>query len=245
MSKRIWKGLAIVAGCLALSGIAGTSAASAGTASPAASPNGSREFFSQATQTVAADGTSADITVANPRLAPADLDTSALIAVENQKQDILFGWEVRRQLFHDSLTHLFTEIFINGKSQGIDTDFKPVPGSSCRPGMPLHPGGPQAFAILQHAGSWQVKLGGQVCAYFPNTLWDNKFEKTTFVTWNGEVDAASAQPCTQMGDGQFASSPSAAEFTDIRLFTTTNGETASATALDLAGRPVRGGGRSR
>jgi hypothetical protein len=229
MNKGIWRGLAAVAGCLALSGIVGTSAASA--ASPAAnrahaaSESDVFSFFAGGTQLVSADGTSADVTVANPRLGARDFITEAFIeaATANDEQLVQVGWIVDRGVFKNSSTHLFADIFVNNRFQGFDTDFKSVRG--CKLGGVLRPRGQQAFSLLQHEGAWQVRVGGRLCGQFPDSLWHGKLNKASLFYWEGEVDAASSRPATQMGDGKPASSASAAEFSHIELFTTTGGKT--------------------
>jgi Neprosin len=237
MHRGIRTGLAALVGCLALSGIVGTSAASA--ASPAASLTASRAlarpasdtesvgFFAGGDQEVLADGTSADLTVANPRLAARDFLTEAFIeaASPNDQQVVQVGWVVDRGVFKNSGTHLFTDIFVNNRFAGFDADFKSVRGA-CKLGGVLRPGGRQAFSLLQHAGGWQVRVGGRLCGQFPDSLWHGKLNKAGLFFWEGEVDAASSRPATQMGDGKPASAASAAEFSHIALFTTTGGKTA-------------------
>jgi hypothetical protein len=226
MHAGIRKGLAAVAGCLALSGIVGTPVASAAVV-PAASASRPSIYEAGADQHVSADGTFADLTVANPRLARQDPSTEAQIAVESAdgKQIVQLGWIVFRQQFRDTRTHLFAEVWINGRSPGIDADFQSLPGG-CQPGVVLRPGAQRTFAILQHAGGWWVMFGGRWCGLFPDALWHNEFTKASVIYWEGLVDAASARPCTQMGDGKWASNPSAAEFSHIALYSGPNGKTA-------------------
>jgi hypothetical protein len=260
MRRGIRTGLALVVGCLALSGIVGTSAASAaaGAAFPpraAANPRlallapaasrqlpaaaSDQSFFTDTAERVSADGTSADLTVANPRVAKGDFDSVAYIEATsaNEEQAVLVGWVVDPGFFKNSRTHLFTQVEINNRFLDFNADFKTARGSSCRPGSALRTGKQQAFALLQHAGDWQVKLGGRVCGVFTDTVWRGEFTKASLLFWVGEVFVATSRPCTQMGDGKPASSASAAVFSRIALFTTTNGKTASPRLFPLAQNP--------
>jgi hypothetical protein len=241
--------LAAMAGCLALSGIVGTSTASAapGTASssspavvPAAKPASPlsaaallaaaassqhsssasvRVFKVGADQRGAAAGTLADITVANPHLASADALSLAEISVQSadESQGVAIGWMVDRGVFHNTRTHFFTLISINGRLSSIDANFQTARGSSCPLGKTLSPGGQQLFDILQGGGGWQVLLDGKVCGQFPNSLWHNEFTHGELITWLGAVEVGTSSLCAQMGNGKFASSPAAAEFAHIEI----------------------------
>lgn len=212
-------GLASAVACLAFSGIAGASAASAATSTAkTASPP---DFVAGAFQKVSSDGTSADVTVAAPKLATSDLATGALIAVAsaNGQQQVLAGWMVSRYEFGDSHTHFFVSKTVNGNNTVLTEvgsgGFKQL--GACRPGELLTPGTDQKISVRHLDGGWQVGLGHQVCGEFPDSLWHNQFTSAAESVWSGFVTTNASKPCSQMGNGKFASNPAAAEFSDIRL----------------------------
>jgi hypothetical protein len=84
--------------------------------------------------------------------------------------------------------------------------------------MTLPVGGTPQFAIQHFQGNWWVGYNGTWFGFFPDSLWSGGYTKVGLTQWFGEVAANSASPCTDMGNGLFASSASAAAVVGISFF---------------------------
>lgn len=75
------------------------------------------------------------------------------------------------------------------------------------------------FAIQHVTGPkprWQLSVDGGPIGEFPDSLWNGTYTRIDLAQWFGEVAASASQPpCTQMGDGEFASAATAAELSGI------------------------------
>lgn len=168
-------------------------------------------LYAGAGQRVSNDGTRADITVAKPNLAPGDDHTLAEIAVESAdgQQIVEVGWTVGAG---DPEPRLFVYHWVNNQETCyngcgyVQTSTRHTPGEK----LPL---GVQEFRIQHFSGRWNLGYGGEWFGYFPDSLWDGRYTSSGLVQWFGEVNAASStRTCTDMGNGQPASSNSAASF---------------------------------
>lgn len=181
-------------------------------------------LYADAAQFASANGAFANITVEQPVVGPQDFHSNAEIAVESQdgKQVVEIGWIVDHNLNGDGLPHLFVFHWIDG----VDTCYNgcgwvPFARAPFFAGQALPVGATMRFTI-QHvtAGTpgWQLSLNGIPIGVFPDTEWHGTFTHLDLAQWFGEVAASASQPpCTQMGDGEFASSPTAAAFTGVGL----------------------------
>ena len=177
-------------------------------------------LYAGASQRVNNDGTWADITVAKPYVAPADDHTLAEIAVEStdEQQIVEVGWIVGSG---DPEPRLFVYHWVNNQETCyngcgyVQTSTRYAPGQK----LPL---GVQEFRIQHFSGRWNLGYGGEWFGYFPDSLWGGRYTSSGVVQWFGEVSAASTtRTCTDMGNGQSASSNSAASF-KIGFFNGTN-----------------------
>jgi hypothetical protein len=181
-------------------------------------------LYADAAQLATASGAFASITVEQPVVGPQDFHSNAEIAAESLdgKQIVEIGWIVDHNLNGDGLPHLFVFHWIDG----VDTCYNgcgwvPLARAPFFAGQNLPVGATMQFKI-QHVTTgtpgWQLSVNGIPIGEFPDTEWHGTFTHLDLAQWFGEVAASAAQPpCTEMGDGEFASSPTAARFSGIGL----------------------------
>jgi hypothetical protein len=162
-------------------------------------------LYGGAFQFAAADGSNMFTTVSRPALAAGDFHSLGEMAAESadSKNIVEVGWTVDRGLF---VFH-----WVNGVPTCYNgCGFVPVANAaSVTAGMTLRPGNSTPQFTIQHfQGNWWVGFGGVFFGFYPDTLWGSSFTKVALTQWFGEVAANSATPCTDMGNGLFASSPS-------------------------------------
>ncbi|TCO54879.1 neprosin family prolyl endopeptidase [Actinocrispum wychmicini] len=175
-------------------------------------------IYGYAAQSATADGSSATMTVAQPTLAAADFHSLAEIAAESAdgQQIVEVGWNVDRGLNGDAAPHLFVFHWVNGTATCYNgCGFVPVGPPMA--GMTVPTGNAQ-FAIQHFQGNWWLGYNNTWFGYFPDSLWNGTYTKVGLTQWFGEVAANSASPCTDMGNGLFASSVSAATISGIGFF---------------------------
>lgn len=83
---------------------------------------------------------------------------------------------------------------------------------------------PAEFAIVHHGTGWLVGYNNHWVGSFPDSEWDNPtFKVTGIVQWFGEVNTPTSNPtpCTQMGNGESASSATAARVEKIGFWPAT------------------------
>jgi len=179
-------------------------------------------LYGTAYQRAVSDGAFGYFTVAKPVLATGDAHSLAELAVQssNQRQIVEVGWTVDRAVNGDADPHLFVFRWVNG-----------VPGcyNGCgfvpynQPGGPVAgmrlpidgPGWSQYFTIRHYGTNWWIGFRQQWVGYFPDSLWGGTFNKTGLVQWFGEVAGATSAPCTDMGNGAFAGSTTAASILNM------------------------------
>jgi hypothetical protein len=200
-------------------GPTGTPEIAGGTAPRKLAPDTSGYLYAGAYQDANTNGTAYLSTIGDPYVAPSDYHSLNEVGVESSdgQQAVEVGWIVSPPMYGDSATHLFFDVWINGQFQGYGADVTPVQ-NSCEYGETLQPNQTQEFGIAQYDGYWWVSYGDQWCGAFADSLWNSDFTSGGLTQWFGEVYAANtSSPCTQMGDGQWASSSSAAEVSDLEL----------------------------
>ncbi len=189
----------------------------------AAAPTADAQFFyAQASQTAAAEGAFAWFTVARPTLATGEAHTLAELAVQSadRRQIVEVGWTVDRALFGDANPHLFVFHWVDGQPTCYNAcGFMPYPGGDPA-GMTLPAGGDAHYLTIRHFdGNWWIGHGGvRWMGYFPDSLWGGRFTQAGLTQWFGEVAAYNGRPCSDMGNGRFSSSPSAAQIYNIGLW---------------------------
>lgn len=170
-------------------------------------------LYGGAYQFAVADGSNMFMTVSRPALASGDFHTLGEMAASSadSMNYVEVGWTVDRGLFGDLEPHLFVFHWVNGQPTCYNgCGFVPFanPGM-VKAGMTLRPGNSTPQFTIQHfQGNWWVGYNGVFFGYYPDSLWGGAFTKVGLAQWFGEVAANSATPCTDMGNGQFASSPS-------------------------------------
>jgi len=197
---------------------------SAGGPTAAAAAPPTSFYYADTAQFATADGTFASITVQQPVLGVQDFHSNAEIAAQSAdgQQIVEIGWIIERQVNHDVLPHLFVFHWVNGSDVNScynGCGWVPLPGASVVAGQALPVRATMQFKI-QHVASgapgWQLSLNGTPFGEFPDSLWNGTYTRIGLAQWFGEVAASASQPpCTQMGNGQFASSSTAARFTGV------------------------------
>lgn len=167
-------------------------------------------FYATSHQFAVADGMFANMTVAQTFLSTADSHTLAELAAESAdgRQIVEVGWTVDRSLNGDTNPRLFVFHWIDGVATCYNgcgfVQFSPT----IRPGAWLG-NGTHSFTIQHHQGNWWIRLNSEWIGYYPDSRWGGRYTRTGLHQWFGEVAANSGAPCTDMGNGQFASSASA------------------------------------
>ena len=180
-------------------------------------------FFSyvQASQRVVADGGLGYFTIEKPVVAAADYHSLAEIAVSSSdgNQAVELGWSVDPGRNGDSEPHLFVFHWVDGNRTcyngcGFVTSNDPFYSAGMK--LPVTTKSVQ-FAIWHHGPQWLVGYNQHWIGWFPDSLWSSRFTLTGAVQWFGEVNGPTANSCTTMGNGQPATSATAARIEKIAL----------------------------
>lgn len=165
-------------------------------------------------QRTVADGATANVTIAKPRVWSADTHSLASLAVRSAdgRDNVQIGWTVDQLLNPDDEPRLFVIHRANGIDSCYnysdnnddnvnDCGFEPYQASSIRPGAALPPGQVKRFSI-QHSGDrWWVGYDTGWIGSFPDSLWSGEFTYASTMQYFGEVSAVSNRPCADMGTG--------------------------------------------
>jgi uncharacterized protein (TIGR03382 family) len=84
--------------------------------------------------------------------------------------------------------------------------------------MAVAPGEPHVYEIKLMNGDWWLFYDGEGLGYYPQSLWGGRFTAAGIVQWFGEVAAAVASPCTQMGNGKLGTDAASAGYDSMHLF---------------------------
>jgi hypothetical protein len=198
---------------------------------------------------IVADGAAVNLTVENPAVNSTHDGSSAhslaeLAVFSNDRLNrIEVGW---RKKATDTTPKMFVYHAVNGVNMGYNlcTDYS---GNAFNAGSAMPPAwigdkvNPARFQILHSGTAWWIAMsrtvsgvteGGWVC-YFPDSTWTS-----AGVTWNkveqvqAYAEVASpltATPCSDMGDGQDASSGTSARIGSYTLQGQTSGPAAAFT----------------
>jgi hypothetical protein len=163
-------------------------------------------FYSTASEATTADGMYAALDIKKPTLADGDFHTLAELAVQSADthQTVEVGWNVDRSVNGDDDPHLFVFHWVNNVPTCYNTcDFVPYKGGVA-PGDTLPSDTLKKFGIQHTNGAWWVAYDTTWVGYFPDKDWSSQGVDFTqggyFQAW-GEVAAATAKTCTQMGSG--------------------------------------------
>lgn len=182
-------------------------------------------FYGTSYQYAVADGMSANMTVAQPFLASADFHTLAEMAAQSAdgRQIVEVGWTVDRGLNGDTKPRLFVYHWVDRTPSCYNGCGFVQYSPTIQPGAWLG-NGTHSFTIQHYQGNWWIRLNSEWIGYFPDSLWGGRYTRTGLHQWFGEVAANSGAPCTDMGNGLFASSTSA---TSISAMSNINGPAVS------------------
>jgi hypothetical protein len=174
-------------------------------------PNGTSFFLdAYAYQFGTSNGAWTYTTVADPYLAPGDVSSAFAVGVmsADHKQAIEVGWIIGQA---DSHPEFFVYHWEDGKPTCFNgCGFHGTGSGFPEPGSVLASGGMREFGIEHADGRWYIGIDQARVGYFPDRLWGGRFTNAGLVYWFGQVQARSVTPCTDMGNGLHASSPSAA-----------------------------------
>ncbi|MEV0896668.1 neprosin family prolyl endopeptidase [Actinoplanes sp. NPDC049802] len=170
-------------------------------------------LYNVGSQAAVSDGAYANLTISKPVLGRSDYHTLAELAVQSADgaQIVEVGWNVDRVVNGDDDPHLFVYHWVNRQSTCYNgCGFVPY-SKNIRPGDTLPQDTTKRFGIQYFNGAWWIAYDTEWVGYFPSTLWpDADFSKTGLVQVFGEVAAATAAPCTQMGNGKAGNDTTAA-----------------------------------
>jgi hypothetical protein len=207
-------------------------------------------FYGTSYQAASADGMYAYMSVAKPFLSGADFHTLAELAAESSdaRQIIEVGWTVDKALYGDVNPRLFVFHWVDGVPICYNGCGFVQYSSTVRPGGQLGIG-EHFFAIQHFQGNWWIQLNSEWVGYFPDSLWGGRYTRTGLSQWFGEVAAGSGAPCTDMGNGLFASSASAASINTMGFYngpavskSTYNSNSSYYSALSTSSTSMRYGG---
>ena len=174
--------------------------------------------YAEAIENTVADGARGYFTIAKPVVAPGDHSLAEIAAVSfNDQQAVEVGWTVDRALNGDDDPHLFVYHWVDNQRTCYNAcGFVPTnePGYTVGMKLPVTTTSVQ-FSVLHRGTGWAIGYNGHQVGTFPDSLWTNRFKGAALFEWFGEVNSQNANPCTQMGNGQPANSPSAARIEKI------------------------------
>lgn len=193
-------------------------------------------LYGTAYQYAVADGAWGYFTVAKPELKTDDLHSLGELAAQSAdgRQIVEIGWTVDRGLNGDDDPHLFVFHWVDRVPSCYNgCGFVPLnePGYTAGMKLPASPT-PKQFAIRHHGTNWWVGYNRHWVGSFPDSLWDGRFKATGLVQWFGEVDGKTATPCTQMGNGEFAASATAARVENVGFWAGNPGVTPAISTLN-------------
>lgn len=165
-------------------------------------------------------GAGATITQGDPALGVGDAHTLAEIWVASaDRQHIVeLGWTIDPAVNGDVQPRLFVFHWIDGNGTCYNGCGWVQVSPHKAPGMRVIAGEAHRYEIKVINTDWWLFYDGEALGYFPQAEWGGRFKRSAQAQWFGEVAAAVAQPCTQMGNGKNGMEPGAAEFSDIHVF---------------------------
>jgi len=128
------------------------------------------------------------------------------------------GWIVSTDMHHDADPHIFVFHWINWNGtcyngcgwQQVSNKYYPGQNISSLIGKEVYIG------YVFYNGNWWAWFDDQWIGYFPGSLWQNSFTKSTLMQWFGEVATTNGAPKNiQMGDGLLPPPPTAARITTL------------------------------
>jgi hypothetical protein len=159
--------------------------------------------YNVGSQAAVTDGAYANFAISKPTLANADYHTLAELAVQSASgnQIVEVGWTVDRVVNGDSDPHLFVFHWVNGQPACYNGCGFVQYSANVSPGDTLPQDVTKRLGIQYYNGAWWIAYDTEWVGYYPASLWPGGFTQTGMVQVFGEVAAASAAPCTAMGNG--------------------------------------------
>lgn len=203
---------------------------------------GTTYFYNVGRQTLTAPdkstGMTGNLRIQKPFLAAADFHSLAEIAVQsaNSQQIVEVGFTVDRNINGGSSDpHIFVGSWVNNVFRGYNTsnpdwvDY--APNTATYPGVNINSavGVSKQFNIQISGGNWWIGYDLQWLGYFKGSAWSGvtpAFDGGYLHQAFGEVAAASAAPCTDMGSGVLGNATSGipARLGSLNLLTTPTAE---------------------
>jgi hypothetical protein len=221
----------------------------------AASDSDVNFFYAVGTQAADSDGAYGNIVIGKPYLSKDDYHTLAEIAVQSAdgSQTVEVGWNVDRTVNGDDDPHLFVFHWVDGQGSCYNACGWVQYGKT-KPGDTLPYNVSKRFGIQHANGGWWVAYDTDWIGYFPDSVWNGSYTRSSLQQFFGEVAASSTKPCTEMGNGLSVDNPSAARFGSIgqlngpdanvvtRLLSPAAGVASPYGVQSLSGRTFRFGG---
>ena len=176
-------------------------------------------------------GAGARMKQGDPGLAAGDAHTLGEIAVQSadQRQIVEIGWTVDALVNDDVHPRLFVFHWVDGAPTCYNGCGWVQVHPTKKPGMRVTPGAMADYQIQLRGSDWWLSYEGEDLGYFPGSLWPTPFTTAGLVQWFGEIAAATADSCSEMGNGAKGTDPAAAAMTGLYLVTSSGArETANA-----------------
>jgi MYXO-CTERM domain-containing protein len=162
-------------------------------------------------------GAGAMVKQGDPGLAAGDAHSLGEIAVlsANGQQIVEIGWHVDPLVNEDLQPRLFVFHWIDGQPTCYNGCGFVQVSTTMRPGMRVQAGATAEYKIELRSGNWWLAYQGEDIGYFPGSLWTTPFTTAGYVQWFGEIAAATASTCSEMGNGLFGNQPGASSMSGL------------------------------
>jgi MYXO-CTERM domain-containing protein len=154
----------------------------------------------------------------DPGLAAGDSHSLGELAVisSDGKQIVEIGWHVDPLVNEDLQPRLFIFHWVDGQPTCYNGCGFVSTSTVVTPGMRVDAGATEAYQIELRGADWWLSYKGQDLGYFPGSLWTTTpYSAAGYIQWFGEIAAATASSCSEMGNGLFGSDPGAASMTGL------------------------------
>jgi hypothetical protein len=168
--------------------------------------------YNVGSQAAVTDGAYANFSINKPTLAGSDYHTLAELAVQsgNGSQIVEVGWNVDQVVNGDDDPHLFVFHWVNGQPACYNGCGFVQYSANISPGDTIPQNVTKRLGIQYYNGAWWIAYDTEWVGYYPASLWSGGFIQSGMVQVFGEVAAASATPCTDMGNGLHGAADSTA-----------------------------------
>ncbi len=158
------------------------------------------------------------VNIAGPSKYGHSLDEIAVMDSPSIFNVVELGWFVSTDVYGDPDPHIFVYHWIQGQETCYDdcgwhqfsNTYYPRQNLGAAVGKQVYVG------YVYYQGNWWAWFDDQWMGYFPGSIWSGAFTKSALIEWFGEVASLNGiPPQTQMGNGQFPSSTSAASMSTL------------------------------